>query len=392
MKVLIVTPHIFAGGAEKAVLSLAYNLNAMGCETSVATLSLDLGKLPSHLGKIDFISPGRQIEPPQMNGVGTVLKSTLREVASFVSLLRRSSGGFDLICACNFPAYWATYFAKTGKPVVWLCSEVLGPYNQTKDVYDKSPFFRLALGFASAIDRRIVNVGVEPIVTYSELNSSFIKERYGRNSVVIPPGVDYEFFSLASPDDKPRLKLGNGPLLLQVGALIQRKNHILSIRALKTIKRHMSSAKLVIVGEGPWKPMLEEEVRKLGLEGDTIFLGSVSEDELRSLYHACDVNLFPVKDQTWGLVPFEALVAGKPSIVAADCGAAEVIGREKIGYLIKPTVEDLAAAVLFALKHPELGEDMVKRGQQYVRENLTWDKYARNIYSVFRHVLNSGHE
>jgi glycosyltransferase involved in cell wall biosynthesis len=202
--------------------------------------------------------------------------------------------------------------------------------------------------------------------------------------------VDYDFFSAESPNAKARFELGDGPLLLQVGALIQRKNHILSIRALKTLKQHLGSIKLAIVGEGPWKPILEEEARKLGLEKDVIFMGSISENELRILYHACDVNLFPVKDQTWGLVPFEALAAGKPSIVAEGCGATEVIGREKIGFLIKPSVEELAGAVLLALKHPELGEDMVKRGKQYVRENLTWEKYARDVYNVFRHVLSSG--
>jgi glycosyltransferase involved in cell wall biosynthesis len=118
-------------------------------------------------------------------------------------------------------------------------------------------------------------------------------------------------------------------------------------------------------------------------------LGSVSEEKLRSLYYICDINLFPVKDQTWGLVPFEALAAGKPSIVSKGCGAAEFIGKEKIGLLIDPTVQNLADAILFALKRPELTREMVKRGQQYVRENLTWDKYARDMYCVFQKVLES---
>ena len=389
MKVLIVTPHVFAGGAEKALLSLAYHLNSMGCDTSIATLSLDLSKLPPHLTKLDYILPEKQLEPHRMDGVGTTLTSTLSVLYSLVKLLRTCSDGFDLLSACNFPSYWATYFARTGKPVVWISSEVLGPYNQTKDIYDKSPFFRLALGLARVIDKRVVNGCVEPIVTCSELNSHLIKERYGRKTLVIPTGVDYDFFSAEVPDAKAHLGLGNGPLLLHVGTLVQRKNHILSIRALKILKQYLDCAKLVIVGEGPWKPILQKEVKKLHLEEDVIFTGSISEDELRSLYHACDVNLFPVKDQTWGLVPFEALAAGKPSIVAEDCGAAEVIGREKIGFLVNTSVEDLSNAVLFTLKQPELVEDMVKRGQRYVRENLTWEKYAKEVYCVFKAVLNA---
>jgi len=270
--------------------------------------------------------------------------------------------------------------------VVWLSSEVLGPYSQTKDVYDRSYFFRFALELAKEIDKRIVDGCVEPIITCSELNSRLIKERYGRDAVVIHTGVDYDFFSAEVPDAKALLGLGDGTLLLHVGTLIQRKNHILSIRALKSLKQHLD-CKLVIVGEGPWKPILQKEAEKLNLEKDVIFTGSVSENELRSLYYACDINLFPVKDQTWGLVPFEALVAGKPSIISEGCGASEVIRREKIGFLISPNVKDTVDAVNFTLNNPEIVEDMVSRGRQYVRENLTWEKYAREVYCVFRDVL-----
>ncbi len=386
MKVLIVTPHVFAGGAEKAVLHLAYHLNSMGCDTSIATLSVDLSKLPSHLKELDYLLPAKQIAPPAIDGVSTVFTSTLGVFTSLVRLLRRCSNGFDLVSACNFPSYWATYFARTGKPVVWLSSEVLGPYSQTKDVYDRSYFFRFALELAKEIDKRIVDGCVEPIITCSELNSRLIKERYGRDAVVIHTGVDYDFFSAEVPDAKALLGLGDGTLLLHVGTLIQRKNHILSIRALKSLKQHLD-CKLVIVGEGPWKPILQKEAEKLNLEKDVIFTGSVSENELRSLYYACDINLFPVKDQTWGLVPFEALVAGKPSIISEGCGASEVIRREKIGFLISPNVKDTVDAVNFTLNNPEIVEDMVSRGRQYVRENLTWEKYAREVYCVFRDVL-----
>ena len=389
MRVLIVTPHIFEGGAEKAVLNLVYRLNSLGCNASIATLSVDLSKLPSHYAKLNFVLPEKPLEQPLLNDVKAVIASSLREISSFVSLLRKSSSRFDLICACNFPAYWATYLARTGKPVIWFSSEVLAPYSQTKDLYEKSSFFRLALRLAIAIDKLIVKRGVNSIVTCSELNSCLIKERYGRDSLAIHTGVDYDFFNAEVPDAQAHLGLGDGPLLLQVGALLRRKNQILSIRALKTLKRDLSSIKLVLVGDGPWKPILQEETEKLGLTEAVVFIGRISEDELRSLYHACDVNLFPVVDQTWGLVPFEALAAGKISIVSKDAGAAGVIETKKIGFLSEPTAEDLAKAVSFALENPKLVKDMVEGGQQYVKQNLTWDKYARDMYAVFKNVLHS---
>ncbi len=392
LKVLIVTPHIFEGGAEKAVLNLVYHLNSMGCDARIATLSVDLCKLPSHFSKVRFVLSEDPIGQPVMKSIASVATSSLREITSFAKLLRKHAGEFDIVCPCNFPTYWATYIARTRKPVIWLSSEVLSPVNQTRDLYERSPLFRVALKFAIALDKRIVNSGVDPIVTCSHYNSKLIKERYGRESIVIHTGVDYEFFNVATSQGKAYFSMNNeGTLLLQVGALMQRKNQIVSIHALKILKQHLSSVKLALVGEGPWKHILQKEVEMLCLEKDVFFMGSISEDKLRSLYQTCDVNLFPVTDQTWGLVPFEALAAGKPSVVADGCGAAEVLCKEKIAYLIEPTAEELASAVLFALKNPQISEVMVKRGQRYVRENLTWDKYASKMYRVFESVVGESY-
>ncbi len=383
----MVVPHVFAGGAEKGALNLAYHLKSMGCDVSIATLSLDLGKLPPRLTTLDYILPEKWLGPPKMDCVSTTFTSMLRELRSLVRVLRTCKDEFDLVNVYNFPSYWATYFTKNISPVIWTCSEVLGPYGQTMDLYDRSHLFRVALRSVRVVDKLMVDRNVESIFTCSELNRHLIKERYGRDAAVIHTGVDYEFFSEKVSDAKNRLELGEDLLLLQVGSLIQRKNHISSIRALKILKSNLGCVKLAIVGEGPWKPILQEEAKKLQLEEDVIFMGKVSEDELRYLYHACDVNLFPGKDQTWGLVPFEALSAGKPSIVAEGCGAAEVMGRERIGFVVNPSTEGLVDAVNFTLKHPKYVEDLVSRGQRYIKENLVWEKYASKVHDVFRDML-----
>ena len=389
MKVLIVTPHVFAGGAEKAILNLVYRLNSLGCDAQVASLSLDLSKLPSKFGGLTYLLPERPLEMPVLDGVGAVISSSVREFFAFVGLLKRYSDSFDLVCVCNFPSYWASYFVRVEKPVIWFSSEVLAPYNQTKDLYDRSPFFRLALRVASAVDKHIVQSCFDYIITCSSFNSRLVRARYGRDSVVLLTGVDYDFFNQEVVDAKAKLGLGKGPVLLHVGALMQRKNQILSIRALGVLKRHLGNVKLVIVGEGPWLSALQQEVRWLGLHNDVVFLGCVSEEVLRVAYHACDVNLFPVRDQTWGLVPFEALAAGKISVVAKGAGAAEIMSREKIAIMTEPTVDELAKNVLYALQNPKVTEVMIKKGQRYVKENLTWDTYAQKMYATFKSILNN---
>lgn len=389
MKVLLVSPYIFPGGAEKAALHLAQQLGSMGCEVGIASLSLDIDGLPHKFKDLRYIQPEKPLTPFRIKGSRTVLESIIRENYALSKLLREHAEEFDILNPFNFPSYWATFLAQTGKPIVWNSSEVFGPYRKTRDLYERSSLFRFALGFGVFIDRYIVKHWVDEIVTCSKLNSHLIRERYGRASRVIPTCVDFDFFSRNCSDAKERLGLQGNLLFLQVGSLVQSKDHILSIRALHLLKRKIPNIKLVIVGIGPLEDILKKEANRLGLKEDVIFRGVVTEEELWLLYHACDVNLYPVRDQTYGLVPFEVLAAGRPSIVSNECGAAEIIESEKMGILIKLSVESLTQAVTFALNHPEDMESMVDRGRRYVRENLTWEKYAKEVYCVFRDVLDS---
>jgi len=385
-KVLFITPHIFEGGAEKAILNLVYRLNLLGCDAHIASLSADLRKIAPHLSKLDFLLPTKPFAPLVLNSLGSIVMGSVRELFYLGHLLRSYGRSFDVICVCNFPSYWASYLVNTGKPVVWFSSEVLSPVNQTKDVYDRSLAFRFSLKVAQIIDKHIVNAHVDKIVTCSVLNSRLIKARYGRDALVFPTGVDYDFFSVPIIDAKGKVGLGDGPLLLHVGALMQRKNQIFSVCALQKVKQHFKSAKLILVGEGPWRTVLEREAKSLGLADDVIFLGTVSEDMLRILYHACDVNLFPVMDQTWGLVPFEALAAGKISIISSGAGASDVIKSKDIGFVVDLSIDTFSETIITALRDRSLIAAMIKRGQNYIKQYLTWDKYALDIFKVLAEI------
>jgi len=175
---------------------------------------------------------------------------------------------------------------------------------------------------------------------------------------------------------------------LHVGSLVKRKNQILSIRALHLLRRRIPTAKLIIVGEGPWEPILRSEARDLGLDGDVMFAGRVSEEKLSLLYHACDVNLYPVEDQTYGLVPFEAFAAGKPSLVSEDSGAGLVMAEEKLGILIRPDVDSIVQAVLKIREDEKEAEEVAEKGRAYVEANLTWNRYAARTAQLYEDILS----
>jgi glycosyltransferase involved in cell wall biosynthesis len=380
----LVHPHIFAGGAEKAVVYLGQNLKRMGHEVSIATLSTDYSKIPFASQNIDYIKPEVEVPPSNDGTLSGTVSMAIREANVMQELLKDAWKKFDVCVPGNFPAYWSTYHLSSHMPVVWLCSEVLGPYGVTKGTYEKSPIFRAFFKAAVVIDKRVVKKGVHEIVACSDFCGAMVKERYGRDAHVAYTGVDYDYFNdgIDMAEAKKKFGLGQSYVLLHVGLLVKRKNQTLSLRAVKRLLPEMPDLKLVFVGTGPREQVLREEVKRFRLDEYVVFMGSVDDETLKALYYACDVNLYPTEDQTFGLVPFEAIVCGKVSVVSGCAGAARLLKDIDAAVIVNPTVEEIVAAVRRIRRGNLDLKGMVDRGKRFVGECLTWEAYGKAVAGI----------
>jgi glycosyltransferase involved in cell wall biosynthesis len=171
------------------------------------------------------------------------------------------------------------------------------------------------------------NQRVDQFAANSKNVAERIRKFYGRESQVIYPPVDVEFFTPSDSD--------HGQFFLIVSALVPYKRIELAIQAF-----NRSGRTLLIVGTGPEYKSLKK------IAGPSIqFLGRVEAHELRQLYRQA-AALIQAGEEDFGINVVEALACCCPVIAYNSGGAAETIQEGETGLFFNDlTAESLGAAV-----------------------------------------------
>jgi glycosyltransferase involved in cell wall biosynthesis len=163
-------------------------------------------------------------------------------------------------------------------------------------------------------------------------------------------GVDLEVFHPENRSEARRsLGLGEAPLLLSVGLLIERKGHALAIEALA----HLPDVELLIVGEGPERSRLVALARAFEVSERVRFVGTVAPEAMPAYYAAADLLVLASSREGWANVLLEAMACGTP-VVASDIeGTREVVREASAGLLFdRRDIESLVSAVSTVLAAP----------------------------------------
>lgn len=160
------------------------------------------------------------------------------------------------------------------------------------------------------------NTRVDEFVANSDHVARRIKRYYGRQSIVIYPPVDTDFYHPV-PE-----RLMDEPYYLVVSALVPYKRIDLAIETF-----NKNGQKLVIIGEGPERGKLRKMAQK-----NIEFLGWETNEELRKWYSNCEALVFP-GEEDFGIVPVETQACGRPVIAYARGGALETVVDRITGVL-----------------------------------------------------------
>jgi glycosyltransferase involved in cell wall biosynthesis len=216
------------------------------------------------------------------------------------------------------------------------------------------------------------------------VESSAVLRKYRHRCRVIPFGISSNFAPIdqSAVDEIRRL---HGPrVVLSVGRLVYYKGFEFLIRAMSTVR-----AKLLIVGEGPLRPRLEEEVRRLGVCARVSFLGKV--EQLAPYYHAADVFVLPsvARSEAFGIVQLEAMACGKPIVnTALDSGVPFVSLDSVTGLTVAPRdSRALADAINTLLEQDELRARFGEAGRLRVKSEFSLESMIHRTLDLYKEVF-----
>ena len=207
---------------------------------------------------------------------------------------------------------------------------------------------------------------------------------------VMHNGVDFEK-GRADPPSVARVTEGYDlpagvPVFLFVGRMMTYKGLPLILDALKLLSGDGQDFRMVFVGKGPDKELMEHKAEELGLTEKCVFTGPIYDREaLRAWNTRADLFLFPSTFDTNGLVVREAAACGLASVLIEGSCAAEGITDGRNGFTVRETPEAMAALLKEACGDMD---HLREAGQNAMNEIvLSWRDSVSQAYDRYQTVL-----
>ena len=172
------------------------------------------------------------------------------------------------------------------------------------------------------------------------------------------------------------------PVIASIGRMSPEKGHADLIEALRIVMVQGHKVSAVLIGDGPERRSLLQQVQALGLEDSVHFTGHVNEPQ-RILE---DIDLMVLPSHTEGLpnAALEALAMEVPVLATHVGGTPEVITDGQTGRLVAPrSPAALAAALVDFVTDPRPWRRMAKQGRDVVERQFDFQTRTRRLEAVY---------
>ncbi len=398
MKIAIVCLNLsWQAGGVRLIYSLAHALEKPGVrvviyapeinESAYPDLrkGLDIRVIPSPMPIAwQYASEGLIGRTREKLARGRTLAAAGRKIAEAMD------GDFDIVNLHDF-SYQIAPLYKQKNPrarIIWTMNDPPYMYLPKESfLYDIAS--RVFNWYEDIVERKFFRF-IDAVVVLVRRNKAWAEER-GMKGKVVWSGLDFDGF-WAPPK---RIEKKNEYVVLGVGALNKYRRFEDIVYAVKILRERSFNVRAIIVCKNIWKEdtyrdKLLAYARERGVgEYINFRLDGVSDDELKRLYASSDFFVLPIHLPSprdgfgWQLVPFEAMASGVPVIISNKIDATEALRDGETACFVNPlSPGQIADKVEMLIGNPDLYMKIAKNGQEFVRKEMSWKKYAEEMLAL----------
>ena len=202
----------------------------------------------------------------------------------------------------------------------------------------------------------------------------------------VPTGIDLKRFDVSAPGAHLREEMGlpkESKLIGMVSVLRSWKGHPDFLTAARAVKERIPSAFFVVVGEGPRRMQIEEQLLSDNLE-DYVFLTG-HRDEIPQILKDLDVFVLPsYANEGVPQALLQAMAVGRPVVASRVGGIPEVVGHGVQGFLCDPqNPKALADSIIRMIENPAEAQRMAQAAREHVVANYSLESMVHRLEEIY---------
>lgn len=371
VKVLQIIPNLAKGGAERICIDICQEFKLRGVEVEIVTFNRN----------IEYPINGLTVRFFDLLGNVSFSRKNTKDFVAFVDYVK--SYNPSIVHTHLFAAELIWKITELNYPSVFHIHDNIKSFDPFANGYfQKQNWIKL---YEKIKYKKLLKKQPTHFLSISKDSSNYIKDKLGlkesQESLLLNAINRTKFLNKTSGFDLSKINL------VSVGSLVPKKGHSYLIEVVKEliIKTDLE-VELKILGDGPLKDFLKEEVKDCGLDDCIIFLGKVDSPEQFMWESNCYIH--GAYEEPFGLVLIEAMAAGIPVFTTDGGGNRDIINHGENGFIFYSREPAKMAQAIVDLFENSRGYQKISNAGVEFTKNYDISIYCDNLINLYRGLMS----
>jgi glycosyltransferase involved in cell wall biosynthesis len=373
MKVLHVIPNLIKGGAQRLVVDICNELiKVKNINCAILVLSKSMNEFSWCTNKIKVVHCEIKFQLSLIKKNHIDISEYENFVNDFDPDIIHSHLYFSELICHEKPRLKIKYISHLHSNRSVFEKKNLFNFISRKSIYEIYEKRRLHKKYLKC-NKKFISISSD---TTNFFNSTM--QTFSNKLITLPNAISLSRFTFQNPVSLPLESIK----LVTVGSLIPKKNQIFLIKVVNYIKHRNYQVHLNIIGDGPERQRIEEEIKKFDLKTNVQMSGNKDfiEEELKK----SDFYVHSATYEPFGLVILEAMASKLPVISLNGTGNLDIINDKIDGFLINeinPIIFGDCIINLFnnKIKYQTISKKAFEKSLLYGMKN-----YANQLVKIYK--------